>query len=247
MESYGQRTDDANGTTPPGAHRDHPPAGDATFAENGLHPVELASDKIVSTPEHASYGQYNPVPLSADQVYGPSGVRGPPERRICGLGRAVFVLWCLLAVLVALLVVVAGVFGSMLARQSAEILDLKSEAPTRTSDLDTNGTVTGSAAAATTTWVQVSDWEFIGCWVDGEERVFPDKYQQIDRMTNKACASTCGGFRYFGSQFGDQCYCSNTPPETPAPAWNCDMHCAGAPNSEICGGYYFLSAWRRKT
>ncbi|KAF6816403.1 wsc domain containing protein [Colletotrichum sojae] len=235
MESYGQRPDYANGIMSPGAHRDHLPAGDAAFAENGLHPVEPASDKIVSTPEHASYGHLR-------TVRGPR----PAERRICGLGRAVFVLWCLLAVLVALLVVVAGVFGSMLARQSAEILDLKSAAPTRTSDPDTNGTVTGSAAAATTTRVQVSDWEFIGCWVDGE-RVFADKYQQIDHMTNKACASTCGGLRYFGSQFGDQCYCSNTPPEAPAPAWNCDMHCAGAPNSEICGGYYFLSAWRRKT
>lgn len=90
------------------------------------------------------------------------------------------------------------------------------------------------------------DWEYIGCYEDTSNRVFPDKFTQIDDQTNRLCAGVCSGYEYFGTEFGDQCYCSRTPPTTAAPAWNCDMHCTGAQTSEICGGFFFLSAWKKK-
>ncbi|KAF9873298.1 wsc domain containing protein [Colletotrichum karsti] len=222
------------------------PNSDGSYVESGLHPVEQP-EKILNGSHYVPYDQYKPVPLSADQGYiAPIATPRPSKKRICGISSVTFILLCLLGFFVAVLVVVAGVFGSMLAKQSGEILDLKSASPTKTTETDANGTTTSGAPAATTTWVEVSDWEFIGCWEDGDERVFPDKYQHIENQTNRLCASACDGYDYFGTQYGDQCYCSKTAPKTVAPPWNCDMHCAGAPNSEICGGYYFLSAWKKK-
>ncbi|KXH64577.1 hypothetical protein CSAL01_04666 [Colletotrichum salicis] len=138
---------------------------------------------------------------------------------------AMFILWCILGFLLALLAIVAGVFGSMLARQSSEILDLKNVAATKTTGSDTNGTSTTAAPAATMMWVQVVDWEYIGYYEDTSNRVFPDKYTHIEDQTNRLCAAVSSDYEYFGTEFGDQCYCSRTPP-----------------TSEIFGGYLFLSA-----
>ncbi|KAF5484710.1 WSC domain-containing protein [Colletotrichum siamense] len=238
---------DSSHRSSPAPNYSQPHDSDGAYVENGLHPVEQ-TDKIVNNSHYVSYDQYKPVPLSADQGYvAPIDASRPTKKRICGISSGVFILLCLLAFFIAILVVVAGVFGSMLAKQSAEVLDLKSTSPTKTSDPDANGSSTATAAAATTTWVTVTDWDFIGCYEDGDERVFSGNISVIQNQTNKLCALACDGFDYFGTQYGDQCYCSKTPPKTAAPAWNCDMHCAGAPNSEICGGYYFLSAWKKKS
>nr|XP_036586242.1 wsc domain containing protein [Colletotrichum truncatum]KAF6796649.1 wsc domain containing protein [Colletotrichum truncatum] len=214
-----------------------PQNSDAAYVENGLHPVPAdQTDKIINSAHYVPYDQYKPVPLSPDQGMKTSSLM--PKKRICGVGRGMFILFCVLAFFIVALVVIAGLFGAMLANQSVEILDLKNTTPTKE---------TSTAAAATTTWVEVNDWEFIGCWMDGDERIFPDKNVVIKNQTNRLCAAACAGYEYFGTEFGDQCYCSKTAPKTAAPAWNCDMHCAGAPNSEICGGYYFMSAWKRKS
>ncbi|OBR10815.1 Wsc domain containing protein [Colletotrichum higginsianum IMI 349063] len=220
------------------------PSNASSYVENGLHPVpESASDKIVGGPQYHQYKQYSQVPTSGGQPIEPV----TQKRRICGVGKAVFVLWCILGFLLAVLCVVAGVFGSMIARQDERILELKNVAATQTTQPDTNATSTTAAPAATTTWVEVANWEYIGCYLDSADRAFPDKYTLIDNQTNRLCAAACADYEYFGTQFGDQCYCSSTPPETAAPAWNCDMHCNGAQTSEICGGYFFLSAWKKKT
>ncbi|KAK1498152.1 hypothetical protein CCUS01_12928 [Colletotrichum cuscutae] len=213
---------------------------DDSYVENGLHPVP-EPDKIVGAPY---YHQYNQVPGNGMSSHPQE--QAASKRRICGMSLAMFMLWCILGFLLALLAIFAGVFGSMLARQSSEILDLKNVAATKTTGPDTNGTSTTAAPATTTTWVQVVDWEYIGCYEDTSNRVFPDKFTQIDDQTNRLCAGVCSGNEYFGTEFGDQCYCSRTPPTTAAPAWNCDMHCTGAQTSEICGGFFFLSAWKKK-
>jgi len=65
-------------------------------------------------------------------------------------------------------------------------------------------------------------------------------------MTNQYCASYCSqkGFTYFGTEFGDQCYCGNKPSLTAAAVWNCDAHCGGSVNGpEICGGFFYQSVW----
>ncbi|KAJ0162244.1 hypothetical protein CTA2_4864 [Colletotrichum tanaceti] len=227
-----------------GQRTQHSQPSDASYVENGLHPVqESASDKIVGGPHYQQYKQYSRVPASGGHDIEPV----TQKKRICGVGKAVFVLWCILGFLLAVLCVVAGVFGSMIARQDARILELNNIAATRTTPPpDTNATSTTAAPAATTTWVEVANWEYIGCYLDAADRAFPDKYTHIDNQTNRLCAAACADYEYFGTQFGDQCYCSSTPPETAAPAWNCDMHCNGAQTSEICGGYFFLSAWKKK-
>ncbi|KAK1725001.1 uncharacterized protein BDZ83DRAFT_778088 [Colletotrichum acutatum] len=126
------------------------------------------------------------------------------KNRICGISLAMFILWCILGFLLALLAIVAGVFGSMLARQSSEISNLKNVVATKTTGPDANATATTAAPAATTTWVEVVDWEYIGCYEDASNRVFPDKYTDIEDQTNRLRAGVCSGYEYFGTEFGDQ-------------------------------------------
>ncbi|OLN97967.1 WSC domain-containing protein-like protein 2 [Colletotrichum chlorophyti] len=217
---------------------------DSSYVENGLHPVPKSSEKMVDSPQHTQYGQYKEVSDASGATHGYEKAKS--KRKICGVDRALFILWCILGFLLAVVVVVGGVFGSMLARQGAEILDLKTTAATNDSS-NVTVTPTSAAPAATTTWVEVLDWEYVGCFEDKSERVFPDKSTVINSLTNRLCAGACEGFEYFGTEHGDQCYCSKTAPVTAAPAWNCNMHCNGASTSEICGGYFFLSAWKKKT
>lgn len=104
------------------------PSNASSYVENGLHPVpESASDKIVGGPQYHQYKQYSQVPTSGGQPIEPV----TQKRRICGVGKAVFVLWCILGFLLAVLCVVAGVFGNMIARQDERILELKNVAATQ--------------------------------------------------------------------------------------------------------------------
>ncbi|KAI8287379.1 hypothetical protein K4K60_012560 [Colletotrichum sp. SAR11_57] len=115
------------------------------YIENGLHPVHH-SDKIVGGPiDHQYDGQYYG---GYTQISAATTLKA--EKRICGARKPVFVLWCIIGFMAAMLVMVAGVFGAMIANQDAKIQNLQ----------QTNGgTRTASASAAATTWVEISDWD----------------------------------------------------------------------------------------
>ena len=88
----------------------------------------------------------------------------------------------------------------------------------------------------------------MGCYTDNVNRVMPDAMQTTEALLNTGCASFCRGYQYFGTEFGDQCYCANAPSLQPAPAWNCINHCNGATStSEVCGGFFYLSVWKRNS
>lgn len=132
--SYGQQTgsynvdptgSDARTALNTNAHYSQSQVVDDSYVENGLHPVP-EPDKIVGAPY---YHQYNHVPGNGMTSHPQK--QAASKRRICGMSLAMFILWCILGFLLALLAIVAGVFGSMLARQSSEILDLKNVAATK--------------------------------------------------------------------------------------------------------------------
>merc|ERR1712178_24478 len=62
-----------------------------------------------------------------------------------------------------------------------------------------------------------------------------------DSMTPEQCASYCGGYRYFGVQYANECFCDNNYGAY-GQATNCDMPCTGDENI-MCGGEWANSVY----
>ncbi|KAL0930360.1 pyrrolo-quinoline quinone [Colletotrichum truncatum] len=215
-----------------------PRGTEMAYIDNGLYPVPH-SDVIVN--ESASSSQYMPYHGPQKGDYTQITTDGPirNERRICGVSKAMFILWCVIAFMVALLVVIGGVFGAMLARQESRIQSMESS----------RGTATESAPAAATTWVNIPDWEYIGCYRDNSQRIFRGARTNFtDSQTNSECKNYCQkDFGYFATETGGECYCSSTPPESKllSSPWNCNVPCRGNKEGEVCGGAWHMSVWKK--
>ena len=82
----------------------------------------------------------------------------------------------------------------------------------------------------------------VGCYADffPDWRSMSDASSTSDSNTPSTCASYCSSlsFRYSGTEYANQCYCSKALPTTKSTG--CTMSCAGDPK-EICGGANALS------
>ncbi|KAK1993041.1 WSC domain-containing protein [Colletotrichum falcatum] len=91
-------------------------------------------------------------------------------------------------------------------------------------------------------------FKFLGCRTEPAEggRALDAKSTASDEMTNEACAAFCGGYAYFGTEYGGECYCGDALPETSleAPASDCSMFCTGS-DSEYCGNGNRLSVYKK--
>ncbi|KAH6626212.1 heme peroxidase [Chaetomium sp. MPI-SDFR-AT-0129] len=67
----------------------------------------------------------------------------------------------------------------------------------------------------------------------------------VDGLTLEGCAVYCGGWEYFGAEYGRECYCGNTinGDSVPAAQGDCSMTCAGDP-FEYCGAGDRLELYR---
>lgn len=86
----------------------------------------------------------------------------------------------------------------------------------------------------------------MGCYTDNDvtKRTLVGAATTGASMTVELCASFCKGFTYFGLEYADECYCSNTVASTGLPATDerCSMACAGN-SAELCGGSYGLNLY----
>jgi hypothetical protein len=86
----------------------------------------------------------------------------------------------------------------------------------------------------------------MGCYSDNVviARTLARKATAGSTMCTETCAAFCSGFTYFGTEYGDECYCSNVIATTGQPVTDgrCSMVCA-ANTDEICGGSYGLSMY----
>lgn len=58
---------------------------------------------------------------------------------------------------------------------------------------------------------QVQGYEFSRCYTDKTtSRVLTGSTYFDDSLTNEKCATACAGFKYFGTEYGRECYCGNT-------------------------------------
>ncbi|GJN85986.1 wsc domain-containing protein [Purpureocillium lilacinum] len=84
----------------------------------------------------------------------------------------------------------------------------------------------------------VSPYTLVGCWTEGNgKRALEQKATAANDMTNDACGTFCKDFKYFGTEYGSECYCGSYLDETSqtAPLADCAMPCAGD-KYQYCGG-----------
>ena len=76
----------------------------------------------------------------------------------------------------------------------------------------------------------------LGCYagtVDGHRALQSDSLAS-DSMTVETCAAHCSKHKYFGLEYGRECYCGDDQTAAEADAADCSMPCAGD-SSESCG------------
>ncbi|KAL2129233.1 hypothetical protein VTI74DRAFT_8062 [Chaetomium olivicolor] len=75
-----------------------------------------------------------------------------------------------------------------------------------------------------------------GCFVDNAngQRLLPGKSYADDAMTVESCAAFCSKSKYFGVEYGRECYCADTLTATAVQDSDCSMSCAGN-SAEKCG------------
>ena len=89
----------------------------------------------------------------------------------------------------------------------------------------------------------------LGCYTESSNgRALRDKQtRDTTGMTVEKCSDFCAGFRYFGVEYGEECYCGNTlgagsAITTPE---KCDMECKGN-KFQTCGAGRLLNMYQAK-
>ncbi|RSL47522.1 hypothetical protein CEP54_013369 [Fusarium duplospermum] len=85
----------------------------------------------------------------------------------------------------------------------------------------------------------VPTWVSLGCYSDATNARTLSKSLNIAGNTNKKCQDACldAGYKYAGTEFGNQCFCGNTIDNAGAPIAQstCNKACAGD-STTTCGG-----------
>ena len=126
-----------------------------------------------------------------------------------------------------------------------------------TTSATTSGTTTTTTSASTTSTqappaVQTTfkyNGKALGCFRDnagfGGSRTMNAVATASDQLTNQFCANFCGerGFRYSGTEYRSECFCSASAPTIAAQ--NCDQSCSGDA-SQTCGGSWALTVYENQ-
>lgn len=94
-------------------------------------------------------------------------------------------------------------------------------------------------------------WGYVGCGTDNYyNRILTGANTAKDDMTNDKCVAFCDskGFSIAGSEYGRECYCGNSIPDSGAPVpgvpGNCKMPCSGD-QSQMCGGAGSIGLYKK--
>lgn len=111
---------------------------------------------------------------------------------------------------------------------------------TMTTSIITTSTASTSASASPTLAHKptVSPYSLVGCWTEGTgvRALSSNSYSSGTSMTLESCATFCKSYKYFGTEYGGECYCGDTLASTSTSALlsDCNMVCSGNP-LEYCG------------
>ncbi|PFH59316.1 hypothetical protein XA68_12517 [Ophiocordyceps unilateralis] len=103
----------------------------------------------------------------------------------------------------------------------------------------TSAPATPTPTATLTHKTTVSSYTLMGCMAEPTSaRALSHKTTLAGKTTtNEACAAACAGSRYFGTEYGNECYCGTfvNAGARAAPLTDCSMACAGDAY-QYCGG-----------
>ncbi|TVY83567.1 WSC domain-containing protein [Lachnellula suecica] len=105
----------------------------------------------------------------------------------------------------------------------------------------------GKTVAAPANELTIGNYNYYGCMSEATNgRALASASSSGSTMTNEVCASFCSAYAYFGTEYGDECYCGNSfsAGSTPALTSDCSMACA-ADSSEFCGASNRLTVYAR--
>ena len=119
---------------------------------------------------------------------------------------------------------------------------------------NSSGTTTSSSGTSTapptatgpTTIQRAGSFGYIGCYTEGSnDRSLNGLENPVPgaTLTVAKCAAACASFKYFGTEYGGECYCGNAigtgsvlaPGGSDPSANGCSMTCNGDPTT-YCGG-----------
>ena len=83
------------------------------------------------------------------------------------------------------------------------------------------------------------------CYIDNPKRILPSRAPVEGGLTIEKCKKLCfeeRNYSYAGVQNGDECYCGNDLPNTPAPDAECSVPCSGD-EAQKCGGWFRMNIY----
>ncbi|CAM9418052.1 unnamed protein product, partial [Choristocarpus tenellus] len=107
------------------------------------------------------------------------------------------------------------------------------------------GSLCPDVEGVTPTNVDIPGAEFVGCFTDSVDnrRMTLDDTTSM-AMTNEVCFTTCSalGASYFGTQYGEECFCGGASTSLDGVSNACSFACSGD-SSQLCGGFEALSVY----
>ncbi|KJZ80568.1 hypothetical protein HIM_00418 [Hirsutella minnesotensis 3608] len=101
----------------------------------------------------------------------------------------------------------------------------------------TSAPVTPTPTATLAHKPTVAPYTLVGCWTEGQGARALEQKATIDKaMTNDMCGTFCKDYKYFGTEYGAECYCGSYVGggSQAAPLADCNMPCAGN-QYQYCG------------
>jgi WSC domain len=142
--------------------------------------------------------------------------------------------------------------GSQSSSVSASTTTASTSSGSQSSSVSASTTTSSSLSSRTTSSSSLAPlstglayYSYIDCHTDSvNSRTINDKSEVSYSMTLDLCATFCGGYIFFGVEFGRECYCGNTllASSTTATDGRCNMQCLGN-SAQICGGSNGLSLY----
>lgn len=93
----------------------------------------------------------------------------------------------------------------------------------------------------------IPGYAYAGCYTDSVgARSLNDDYMFDSAMTVEKCATRCNGSKYFGMEYGGECYCGAAfaNPSTKVADAECSMLCGGS-TMEFCGAGNRLTVYEK--
>jgi WSC domain len=92
----------------------------------------------------------------------------------------------------------------------------------------------------------IGPYSYVGCWTDstGSRSLSVGTVGKSSNMSLEGCSTSCQGYKLFGTEYGQECYCGNgiLSSATQKPDSDCNMACTGN-SSEYCGNGNRLSLY----